>query len=97
MTLLHTLSVAFALVTSSAVGDASVASGKPVDRIEAASAGVSAPESQASRQEPRSPSGRLSVHDGPQQVEILRDTWGVPHIYGDTAEASMYGFGWAQA
>jgi acyl-homoserine-lactone acylase len=31
------------------------------------------------------------------QVEILRDAWGIPHIYGETAEDVMYGFGYAQA
>ena len=31
------------------------------------------------------------------EVTIYRDTWGVPHIYGDTPEAAAYGLGWAQA
>lgn len=38
---------------------------------------------------PRSPA--------PAQSEILWDTWGVPHVYGRTAEDVGYGFGWAQA
>jgi acyl-homoserine lactone acylase PvdQ len=31
------------------------------------------------------------------EVTIYRDEYGVPHIYGDTAEATAYGFGYAQA
>jgi len=31
------------------------------------------------------------------EVTIYRDTWGVPHIYGDTQEAAIYGHGYAQA
>jgi acyl-homoserine-lactone acylase len=31
------------------------------------------------------------------RAEILWDTWGVPHVYGQDAEAVLYGFGWAQA
>ncbi|MGH8249877.1 MAG: penicillin acylase family protein [Steroidobacteraceae bacterium] len=31
------------------------------------------------------------------QVTIYRDTWGVPHIYGDTEEAGYFGLGYAQA
>jgi acyl-homoserine-lactone acylase len=38
---------------------------------------------------PRSPA--------PAQSEILWDTWGVPHVYGRTAEDVGYGYGWAQA
>ncbi|GGF54373.1 7-beta-(4-carbaxybutanamido)cephalosporanic acid acylase [Alteromonas lipolytica] len=30
-------------------------------------------------------------------TEIRWDTFGVPHIYGDSAEKVFYGFGWAQA
>lgn len=30
-------------------------------------------------------------------VEILWDTWGVPHIYSPDNEGLFYGFGWAQA
>lgn len=32
-----------------------------------------------------------------EQSEILWDTWGVPHVYGRSAEDVGYGFGWAQA
>lgn len=28
--------------------------------------------------------------------EILWDKWGVPHIYGETADAASYAYGWAQ-
>lgn len=38
---------------------------------------------------PRSPA--------PAQSEILWDSWGVPHVYGRTAEDVGYGYGWAQA
>lgn len=43
----------------------------------------------ATREPPRSPA--------PAQSEILWDTWGVPHVYGRTAEDVGYGYGWAQA
>ena len=33
---------------------------------------------------------------GPRTTEILWDTWGVPHIYGEDAEGLHYAFGWAQ-
>ena len=32
-----------------------------------------------------------------QEVTIYRDTWGVPHIYAETAAAGAYGLGYAQA
>ncbi|MEW5979465.1 MAG: penicillin acylase family protein [Acidobacteriota bacterium] len=32
-----------------------------------------------------------------QQVTIYRDEYGVPHIVGDTLEATFYGYGYAQA
>jgi len=32
-----------------------------------------------------------------ETVKIYRDTYGVPHIYADTDEGVMYGFGYAQA
>ena len=32
-----------------------------------------------------------------QKVTIYRDTYGVPHIYGDSAEAAAFGQGYAQA
>jgi len=31
------------------------------------------------------------------QVAIYRDKWGIPHIYGKTDEATMFGYGYAQA
>ena len=31
------------------------------------------------------------------EVTIYRDAWGVPHIYGTSPEAAMYGYGFAQA
>ena len=34
---------------------------------------------------------------GDDQTEILWDTWGVPHIYGNNIENLFQGFGWAQA
>ncbi|MCZ6634592.1 MAG: penicillin acylase family protein [bacterium] len=33
----------------------------------------------------------------PGDVTIYRDVWGVPHIYGDSPEAAVYGHGYAQA
>lgn len=32
-----------------------------------------------------------------ERSEILWDRWGVPHVYGRTAEDVGYGYGWAQA
>ena len=29
-------------------------------------------------------------------AEVLWDSWGVPHVYGDADSALFYGFGWAQ-
>ena len=31
------------------------------------------------------------------QIEIMRDQWGVPHIYAPTDEAAAYGLAWAHA
>jgi acyl-homoserine-lactone acylase len=31
-----------------------------------------------------------------QRLEILWDTWGIPHLFGRDAIALFYGFGWAQ-
>lgn len=31
------------------------------------------------------------------QVELLRDTWGIPHIFSDTDRGAMYGLGYATA
>ena len=38
---------------------------------------------------------QLSIN--PQQIEIVRDSFGVPHIYGHTDVEAIYGFAWAQA
>ena len=32
-----------------------------------------------------------------EQVKIIRDDFGIPHIFADTDEAAAYGFGYAQA
>ena len=34
---------------------------------------------------------------GTNNVEILRDTWGIAHVYGETEEALFYGAGYAMA
>ncbi len=34
---------------------------------------------------------------GGEEAIVYRDTWGVPHIYADTAEAGLYASGWAMA
>lgn len=33
----------------------------------------------------------------PSQIEIIRDQWGVPHIYAPTDEETTYGLAWAHA
>ncbi|MCH2042911.1 MAG: penicillin acylase family protein [Saprospiraceae bacterium] len=33
----------------------------------------------------------------PDNISIVRDTWGVPHIYGKTDQEAAYGLAWAQA
>jgi len=38
-----------------------------------------------------------AVTPAPAKVTVYRDTYGVPHIYGDTAEAAAYGLGYVQA
>ena len=30
-------------------------------------------------------------------VELLRDSWGVPHVFAETDEGAMYGLGYAAA
>ena len=35
--------------------------------------------------------------EGRARAEILWDTWGVPHVYGEDPEGALYAFGWAQA
>ena len=45
------------------------------------------------------PNARKTVkagHSAPSTVEILWDTAGVPHVYGETVDAMYYGFGYAQ-
>jgi len=39
----------------------------------------------------------LNAPDGIQTVRIVRDGFGVPHIYAATDEAALYGFGYVQA
>ena len=34
---------------------------------------------------------------GGDEAIVYRDTWGVPHIYSDSAEAGLYASGWAMA
>src|SRR5580765_1715704 len=31
------------------------------------------------------------------KVELLRDTWGIPHVFSDTDRGAMYGLGYATA
>ena len=33
----------------------------------------------------------------PSSIDIIRDKWGVPHIYGPTDAAACYGLAWASA
>ena len=33
----------------------------------------------------------------PDRIEIIRDNYGVPHIYAPTDDEVAYGFSWAQA
>lgn len=43
----------------------------------------------------------LTAVGGPQadygRVELVRDRWGVPHVFSDTDEGAMYGLGYAMA
>ena len=43
------------------------------------------------------PAATQTPPPGPAHSEILWDTWGVPHVYGQTVEDVGYGYGWAQA
>ena len=44
------------------------------------------------------PTGDVATTETPEPgVTILRDTWDVPHIYGDTRAELMFGTGWATA
>jgi len=40
--------------------------------------------------------GRLRV-GAPDQVKIVRDRWGIPHVFADTDDAAFFGFGFAIA
>ena len=31
------------------------------------------------------------------KIELLRDTWGIPHVFSDTDAGAMYGLGYATA
>jgi penicillin amidase len=42
-------------------------------------------------------SGSLTVHGIKNPVQIERDSFGVPNIYGETDEDTFFGFGYAQA
>ncbi|MCP4911201.1 MAG: hypothetical protein GY907_10905, partial [Bacteroidetes bacterium] len=33
----------------------------------------------------------------PNNITIVRDIWGVPHIYGHTDEEAAYGLAWAHS
>ncbi len=35
--------------------------------------------------------------EDPQPIEILRDEWGVPHVFAETDEGAMFGLGYASA
>jgi len=39
----------------------------------------------------------LAARDGAGKVEILRDEWGVPHVFADTDAGAMYGLGYVTA
>lgn len=38
----------------------------------------------------------VAAQESDVQVEILWDTWGVPHIYAEDNNSLFYGYGWAQ-
>jgi acyl-homoserine-lactone acylase len=40
---------------------------------------------------------RLAAQDFAKQVTIYRDTYGIPHVFGETDAATMFGFAYAQA
>src|SRR5688572_9705666 len=46
-----------------------------------------------------SPLSSLSAMQDPlsRQVTIYRDTYGIPHVFGETDQATMFGFAYAQA
>lgn len=39
----------------------------------------------------------LSAPSDPGSIEILRDTWGIPHVFADTDAGAFYGLGYATA
>jgi hypothetical protein len=39
--------------------------------------------------------GRLDA--GPERVDLLRDAFGVPHIYADSTYGAAYGWGWSES
>ena len=39
----------------------------------------------------------LQAQVNPKNVEIIRDTFGVPHIYAKTDAGAAYGLAWANA
>ncbi|MGB1992704.1 MAG: penicillin acylase family protein, partial [Flavobacteriaceae bacterium] len=41
--------------------------------------------------------GVLQAQINPKDVEIIRDSYGVPHIYGKTDADTAYGLAWAHA
>jgi penicillin amidase len=40
---------------------------------------------------------RVAAAPPPGRIEILRDTWGIPHIFADTDAGALYGLGYATA
>jgi len=42
-------------------------------------------------------SGAAAPRAGDGKVEMLRDTWGIPHVFSDTDTGAMYGLGYATA
>lgn len=75
-------------------------SGEPIDAV-CAWAGMTRAELEArwaaevARRVPP-PEGRLRS-GAPGRVEILRDRWGIPHVFADTDDAGFFGFGFAIA
>jgi hypothetical protein len=43
------------------------------------------------------PTGGSSHSPNPVDVALLRDAWGVPHVFAPTERAALYGLGWASA
>ena len=42
-------------------------------------------------------SANQNLQPKPRSIELMRDTWGVPHIFSDTDAGAMYGLGYAAA